>query len=141
MRARGRTSGRRRLVARPARVTRAVWPAIAVPIGLVRGYPADVVIDFGRQSVRARAWTMWSLWSDPSLGVEVEGLATLIGSTRTLLTHAEDDRTVSVRAQAAWGRVLPNAERSELASGGHQFLLRTGFEPLPSWFAREPGGG
>lgn len=124
-----------------ARATRAVWPAIAVPIGLVRGYPADVVVDFGRQSVRARAWTMWSLWSDPSLGEEVEGLTALVGSTPTLLAHAEDDRTVSVRSQAAWGRVLPNAEHRELGSGGHQFLLRTGFEPLLGWLAPEPGGG
>jgi pimeloyl-ACP methyl ester carboxylesterase len=118
-----------------ARVARAVWPALAVPIGWARGYPADVVIDFGRQSVRARAWTMWSLWSDPSLGDELTSLAALDGSVPTLLAHARDDRTVSARAFEEWSQVLPHAERHELAVGGHQFLLRSRFEPVAGWLA------
>jgi pimeloyl-ACP methyl ester carboxylesterase len=124
-----------------ARATRAVWPALAVPIGLARGYPTRVVADFGRQSVRARAWTMWSLWSDPDLEREIEGLATLDGSVGVLLTHARDDRTVSIRASAEWARVFPHAERRVLDTGGHQFLLRSGFEPLATWLAREAAEG
>jgi pimeloyl-ACP methyl ester carboxylesterase len=124
-----------------ARITRAIWPALAVPIGLTRGYPPDVVVDFGRQSVRARAWTMWSLWSDPTLGHEVTRLAALDGTTPTLLVHASDDRTVSPRAQAAWAQVMPRAERRMLAEGGHQLLLRTGFEPIVAWLARDAAGG
>ena len=120
-----------------ARVARAIWPALAVPIGWARGYPADVVIDFGRQSVRARAWTMWSLWSDPSLADELGSLATLDGPVPTLLAHARDDRTVSLRALENWSRVLPHAERHELAEGGHQFLLRSGFEPVVSWLSSD----
>ena len=116
-----------------ARVARFVWPALAVPIGWARGYPADVVIDFGRQSVRARAWTMWSLWSDPSLGGELGGVAALDGAVPTLLAHARDDRTVSVRAYGRWSRLLPHAERHELTDGGHQFLLRSRFEPIAGW--------
>ncbi len=124
-----------------ARAARAIWPALAVPIGLVRGYPTEVVVDFGRQSVRARAWTMWSLWSDPDLEGEIEALSTLDGSTGTLLAHARDDRTVSVRANAAWGRVFPHAERRVLDDGGHQFLLRSGFQPVAGWLARDAAGG
>jgi pimeloyl-ACP methyl ester carboxylesterase len=118
-----------------AGVARAIWPALAVPIGWARGYPTDVVIDFGRQSARARAWTMWSLWSDPSLGDELTCLAALDGSVPTLLAHARDDRTVSMRAFEEWSRVLPHAERHELPDGGHQFLLRSGFEPVAGWLA------
>lgn len=124
-----------------ARVARAAWPALAVPIGLARGYPTEVVVDFGRQSVRARAWTMWSLWSDPDLEQEIEGLRAIERSTATLLVNARDDRTVSTRAQAAWARVLPHAERHMLDDGGHQFLLRSGFQPVASWFARDAVAG
>jgi pimeloyl-ACP methyl ester carboxylesterase len=124
-----------------ARVARAAWPALAVPIGLARGYPTEVVVDFGRQSVRARAWTMWSLWSDPDLEQEIEGLRSIERSTATLLVNARDDRTVSTRAQAAWARVLPHAERHMLDDGGHQFLLRSGFQPVASWFARDAVAG
>lgn len=116
-----------------ARVARAIWPALAVPIGWARGYPTGIVTDFGRQSVRARAWTMWSLWSDPSLVDELTSLASLDGSVPTLLTHARDDRTVSVRAFEQWSRVLPHAERHEIIGGGHQFLLRSRFEPIAGW--------
>lgn len=124
-----------------ARVTGAIWPALAVPIGLARGYPPGVVVDFGRQSVRARAWTMWSLWSDPAVGAEVAELAGLDGVTPTLLVHARDDRTVSPRAQISWAAILPHAERRMLDAGGHQLLLRTGFAPLVGWLARDPAEG
>jgi pimeloyl-ACP methyl ester carboxylesterase len=122
-----------------ARLARAIWPVIAVPIGLVRGYPPAVVVDFGRQSVRARAWTMWSLWSDPALAAEVEALSALDGSLATMLAHARDDRTVSLRAHGEWTHVLPRAERHVLETGGHQFLLRTEFDPVASWLLRPPG--
>jgi pimeloyl-ACP methyl ester carboxylesterase len=122
-----------------ARVARFVWPALAVPIGWTRGYPADVVIDFGRQSVRARAWTMWSLWSDPSLAAEMAAIGGLDGALPTLLAHARDDRTVSVKAFQGWTRLLPHAERHALIDGGHQFLLRRRFEPLTGWLARGTG--
>jgi pimeloyl-ACP methyl ester carboxylesterase len=122
-----------------ARLARAIWPVIALPIGLVRGYPPAVVVDFGRQSVRARAWTMWSLWSDPALAGEVEALSTLDGSIPTMLAQARDDRTVSLRAHGEWAHVLPHAERHIVEAGGHQFLLRTGFDPLASWLLRPPG--
>jgi pimeloyl-ACP methyl ester carboxylesterase len=120
-----------------AKFTRAIWPALAVPIGLATGYPTEVVADFGRQSVRARAWTMWALWSDPALRGELDAIAALDGSISVLLAHARDDRTVAMRAHAGWTRVLPRAERHVLDEGGHQFLLRNAFEPLAGWLARE----
>jgi pimeloyl-ACP methyl ester carboxylesterase len=84
---------------------------------------------------------MWSLWSDPSLGNELGSLASLDDSVPTLLAHARDDRTVSVHASEEWSRVLPHAERHELADGGHQFLLRSRFEPIAGWLADESRGG
>ncbi len=120
-----------------AHLARAIWPALALPIGLATGYPSDVVADFGRQSVRARAWTMWALWSDPALGGELARLAALDASIPVLLAHARDDRTVALRAHAGWARVFPHAERSLLDEGGHQFLLRSGFSPFVEWLARE----
>jgi surfactin synthase thioesterase subunit len=84
---------------------------------------------------------MWSLWSDPDLEQEIEGLRAIERSTATLLVNARDDRTVSTRAQAAWARVLPHAERRMLDDGGHQFLLRSGFQPVASWFARDAVAG
>jgi hypothetical protein len=108
---------------------------------LGRGDPTDVVVDFGRQSVRARAWTMWSLWSDPDLEQEIETLSMLDGSTAMLLAHARDDRTVSIRANVAWGRVLPHAARRELDEGGLQFLLPSGFQPVAGWLARDATEG
>ena len=129
-----RPSNGRRLA---AKVTRAIWPALAVPIGLATRYPTAVVADFGRQSVRARAWTMWALWSDPDLRAELERITVLDGSMPILLAHARDDRTVAMRAHAGWTRVLPHAERRVLDEGGHQFLLRSAFEPFVAWLAED----
>lgn len=120
-----------------ARTVRAIWPVVAVPFGLTRGYPPAVVVDFGRQSVRARAWTMWSLWSDPTLRDEVDRAGETVSAMPALLAHADDDRTVSIRASEEWAELMPNAEHHVVAEGGHQFLLRTGFEPLASWLARD----
>ena len=120
-----------------ARLARAIWPALALPIGLATGYPTEVVVDFGRQSVRARAWTMWALWADPAMREELGRLAALDGSIPVLLAHARDDKTVALRAHAGWAHVFPHAERRLLDEGGHQFLLRSGFSPLVDWLARD----
>ena len=129
-----RPSSSRRIA---AQLARAIWPALALPIGLATGYPTDVVADFGRQSVRARAWTMWALWSDPALEGELARLVPLDGSIPVLLAHARDDKTVALRAHSGWARVFPHAERRLLDEGGHQFLLRSGFSPIVDWLARE----
>jgi pimeloyl-ACP methyl ester carboxylesterase len=131
-----RASPLRRAVGQGART---IWPVIAVPVGLARGYPPATVIDFGRQSIRSRAWTMWSLWSDPSLVGEIERVGTLDGARPMLLAHARDDRTVTLTAHAAWTRLLPHAEEHVIDRGGHQFLLRTGFEPVTSWLRTSSG--
>lgn len=126
-----------------ARGVRVVWPAIAVPVGVVRGYPPATVIDFGRQSVRSRAWTLWSLWSDPdlqaSLGAATATLDERAG--RSLVVHARDDRTVPFDDHARWLRSLPHADGSVVARGGHQFLLRNGFEPLAGWLGAPAAAG
>lgn len=123
---------------------RALWPLIALPVGLARGYPPATVVDFGRQSLRSRAWTMWSLWSDPSLIDDVEVAAKAIdGTVGTLVMHARDDRTVRFDAQASWAGLMPRAEYVTINSGGHQFLLRDRFEPLAGWLlddSRARGG-
>ena len=121
------------------RGVRTIWPVIAVPVGLARGYPPATVIDFGRQSIRSRAWTLWSLWSDPSLVEEIQQVGTLDETLPILLAHAGDDRTVKISAHAAWTRLLPHAEEHVVERGGHQFLLRTGFEPVTSWLRTSSG--
>ncbi len=132
-----RASPARRALAGGVRV---VWPVIAVPFGLVRGYPPATVIDFGRQSVRSRAWTLWSLWSDPDL---VEDLTLAAGTVDprvadVLLVHARDDRTVRFDAHAPWVRLLPHARHEVVDQGGHQFLLKDGFEPVAAWLGGLP---
>lgn len=130
--------GRRAL----AGTARAAWPVIALPIGLARGYSAAVVMDFGRPTVRARAWTLATLLSDPTLRDELSELGRMSPPPASLILNAEDDRRVPVRAQEAWAAVLPGAERVLVPGGGHQFLLRTGFDPLTSWLGNQlPGRG
>jgi pimeloyl-ACP methyl ester carboxylesterase len=121
--------GRRALVG----ALRAAWPALSVPIGVARRYPRAVVRDFGRQSLRARAWTLWTLRSDPSLGEEVRIVRVLSGAAPALLLNGETDRTVPREDQDRWADLLPNADRITLPGRGHQLLLRTGFEPLAGW--------
>lgn len=127
-----RASPTRRAVAGGVRV---VWPLIAVPFGLVRGYPPATVIDFGRQSVRSRAWTLWSLWSDPDLVEDVTHAAATIDPRvpDVLLVHARDDRTVRFDAHASWVRLLPHSRDEIVDQGGHQFLLKDRFEPVAGW--------
>ena len=117
---------------------RAMWPAFALPIGLAKGYPFAVVRDFGRQSRRARSWTMWSLLSDPSAEAELDGLRGLRPGTPQLLMHARDDPRVSIAAEARWAEALPTAHRQVEPQGGHQFLLRTDFRLLVRWLLTPP---
>ncbi|HEY6566931.1 MAG TPA: alpha/beta fold hydrolase [Actinomycetota bacterium] len=133
-----RASPARRAVAGGVRV---IWPLVAVPFGLVRGYPPATVIDFGRQSVRSRAWTLWSLWSDPDLVDEVAAAAAAVDRhvSEVLVVHARDDRTVRFEAHVPWVRLLPRARDTVLDHGGHQFLLKDRFEPVAGWLLELPG--
>jgi pimeloyl-ACP methyl ester carboxylesterase len=132
-----RASPARRAVARGVRVA---WPVIAVPFGLIRGYPPATVIDFGRQSVRSRAWTLWSLWSDPTLVQEITvATASLDGRVdNVLVVHARDDRTVHFEAHLPWVRLLPHSEPVVVEHGGHQFLLKDRSEPVAAWLRDLP---
>jgi len=50
---------------------RAGWPVLSLPVQVWGRYPAPVVRDYGRQSIRSRLWTLWSLSGEPSLQNEV----------------------------------------------------------------------
>lgn len=132
----GRASVRRRLA---GRLVRAAWPFVGVPIGIARRYPPEVVLDFGRQTLRGRAWTMWSLFSDPSLPEILRPLERLASAVPTLVLNAQDDRRVPIRDQDRWLELIPDAERLTVPEGGHQFLLRTRFAPLAGWLHSLPG--
>jgi pimeloyl-ACP methyl ester carboxylesterase len=109
-------------------------PLLSLPVGLARRYPSAVAIDYGRQNLRARGATTWSALHDPAVLGELESLRALPADTPQLLVHAPDDRTVPIGAHERWASLLPNARREHVARGlGHQFLLRTRFEPLASW--------
>ena len=110
-------------------------PAMSYPVGIARGYPPAVVRDFTRQTLGARGGTMWSLLSDPTIREDVDDAGVIDGRIPTLVVHAIDDRTVRPEAHDRWAELLPNAEERMLDGGGHQFLLRFGFEPVAGWLA------
>ena len=58
-------------------VARVLWPILSRIAIASRRFPADVVSDFGRQSLGARADTMWSLLADVSVIEEIRPLAGL----------------------------------------------------------------
>jgi pimeloyl-ACP methyl ester carboxylesterase len=115
---------------------RTVWPAISIPIAASRGYPLAVVRDFGRQSVRARIATLWSLLYDPALRDAID-----FGSLRDVpchIDHAGDDRTVPVRDQQRWLDAIPGAAHAIHKTGAHQFLLTQNFAPAIRWLTNQP---
>ncbi len=121
-----------------ARVARAAWPVVGVPVGVARGYPAGVVADFGRQRFHSRIRTMDSALWDPAAPVALRSVRGVPATTPALLVNARDDRTVPFDDQARWSALLPHAERRTLEEGGHQFLLRTDFAPLAEWLLALP---
>lgn len=132
-----RWAGTRRIA--PAVVggaARIAWPLISLPAQAFSRYPGAVVRDYGRQTMRSRAWTMWSLWADPALQEEVTSMAARLDPiTPILLLHAADDRSVRPSAAKDWAAVLPQARAEIVPGGGHQFLLHRRFAPLGPWLA------
>lgn len=114
-------------------VAKIALPALSYPVGLARGYPPEVVRDFTRQTLSARGGTMWSLLSDPTIREDVDDAGVMDGRIPTLIVHAADDRTVRPEAHDRWTTLMPNADARMLEQGGHQFLLRGGFEPVVGW--------
>ncbi|MEX2420773.1 MAG: alpha/beta hydrolase, partial [Actinomycetota bacterium] len=112
-----------------APVLRTIVRALAVPVGMARGYPAAVASDYGRQTFRSRGGTMWSALYDPSVLEDLEGVRALDGRLPTLIEHAEDDRTVRLDAHLKWVNLLPGAEHRIIA-GGHQVQLQDRFTQL-----------
>lgn len=116
-----------------SRVFRTVWPAVSVAARLTRRFPSALVSDYGRQSISARADTMWTTLADLTV---IEDLAALSGPSSnwpSLILGAADDRYVGPSDHDRWQRLLPTAEQRIVPAGGHQFLIRTGFEPLAAW--------
>lgn len=113
------------------RLFRTLWPAASLATRATRRYPGALVSDYGRQSVIARADTMWTTLADLRV---IEALAPLQGMTvRSMLMSARDDRYVTLHDLDRWKRLLPGAELKVVPSGGHQFLLRGGFVSLANW--------
>ncbi|HEY7660428.1 MAG TPA: alpha/beta hydrolase [Actinomycetota bacterium] len=123
-------------VAGPA--LRTLARAIAVPVGIARGYPASVAADYARQTFRSRGRTMWSALYDPSVLDDLERIRGIDGAMPILVEHAEQDQTVRVDAHAKWTDLLPSAER-RIVSGGHQVQLHEGFASLAGWIERAGG--
>lgn len=117
-------------------VVRSVWPLVHLAARASRRYPAEVISDYGRQSIPARADTMWTLLGDLSIERELEKLRDLPSSIPILLLTAADDPHSSDAELREWRRLLPSAEINIVPTGGHQFLLRNGFEPLADWINR-----
>ena len=116
-----------------ARGMRLLVPVLSLPVGLMRGYPASIARDYGRQRFLARSRTMWWVLHDPEIVDELDRARRALAGTPILLAHADDDRTVLADALARWHEILPHADRVDVPAGGHQFLLRSGFGPLVRW--------
>jgi len=116
-----------------SRVFRLLLPALSLPVGVARGYPAVVAFDYGRQKLLSRARTMWWALHDPQVRGDVSAIGEGLEETPVFLMHARDDRTVASGAMDRWGDLLPHAERHPVASGGHQFLIRVGADDLVEW--------
>lgn len=108
-------------------------PALSLPVGIARGYPAAVAFDYGRQKLLGRARTMWWALHDPDVKEETVTIGEALDDIPVFLMHARDDRTVASGAMDRWGDLLPHAERHPVASGGHQFLIRVGGDDLVEW--------
>jgi pimeloyl-ACP methyl ester carboxylesterase len=119
-------------------IARVLWPIMSTIAIASRRFPADVVQDFGRQSLGARADTMWSLLADTTVLDELGPLRQLPADVPTLLLAAADDRYVRQHTIGRWRQFLPNAELRQAPMGGHQFLLRVGFEPIVEWLDSLP---
>jgi pimeloyl-ACP methyl ester carboxylesterase len=117
-------------------VVRTVWPLVHLAARASRRYPREVISDYGRQSIAARADTMWTLLGDLSIERELENLRDLSPAIPTLLLSAGDDPHSGEAELGEWQRLLPGAEIKMVPTGGHQFLLRNGFEPLADWLNR-----
>jgi pimeloyl-ACP methyl ester carboxylesterase len=116
-------------------IAKVALPVVSYPIGIARRYPPAVVRDFTRQTLGARGGTMWSLLTDPTIREDVDDAGVIDGRIPTLIVHVVDDRTVRIEAHDRWASLLPRADARMLDGGGHQFLLRSGFEPVASWLA------
>jgi pimeloyl-ACP methyl ester carboxylesterase len=131
-------------MARRRRVVEAIaaaWPVLHVPISMIRGYPREVVADFGRQDLRGRTFTLWSLWSDPAILQVLPAVERIGPAVPTLLAYARDDRTVGPSNGDRWAALLRHAERRAIEEGGHQFLLRSHFEVLADWLGASSDAG
>jgi pimeloyl-ACP methyl ester carboxylesterase len=115
------------------RSLRVLVSALSLPVGVARGYPPAVALDYGRQRFLGRARTMWWALHDPGVRDRVERAGRALGAVPMLLANASDDGTVELEAQDRWAGLLPTAERLVVPSGGHQFLLRGGDEPIVAW--------
>ncbi len=121
------------------RAVRLAVPAVAVPVGLARGYPLDMVIDFTRQTAQSRDGTMRSLLGEPEVAGELAALAGLDDTVPVLLLAASDDRLVPPSALRRWVTLFPHAEAHLLGDGGHQLLLGGGRDVLVRWLATAAG--
>jgi pimeloyl-ACP methyl ester carboxylesterase len=100
---------------------------------LTRRFPSGLVSDYGRQSIGARADTMWTTLADLTVIEDLAALAGLSSNWPSLILGAADDRYVGSGDHERWQSLLPAAEQVIVPAGGHQFLIRTGFEPLAAW--------
>lgn len=115
---------------------RPIWPALSRPIAALTRFPREIVEDYAKQSIPARAWTLWSVVSDPALIDQLKPLSAL--GAPVLLVNSSDDDIVALRNQQRWAEFFDptvSVTRMTLGRGAHQFLLRGGFEAVADWMA------
>lgn len=113
------------------RAMKLLVPVLALPIGVVQGFPAGVSLDYGRQRFAPRVRTLWWTLHDPDSVRDLAALRDL--DAPSLLAFARGDRSVPPENLDRWADVLPRADRVLLDEGDHQFLLRDGLAPVVAW--------
>lgn len=121
------------------RAMKMLVPLLALPIGVVQGFPAGISLDYGRQRFTPRVRTLWWTLHDPRAASDLAKLRE--SALPSLLAFAKDDRSVPPSNADRWQEVLPRAERLLLDDGEHQFLLSDGLEPVADWLAERVGAG
>ncbi|MGH8925772.1 MAG: hypothetical protein ACRDWA_14220 [Acidimicrobiia bacterium] len=78
---------------------------MSVAARLTRRFPSGLVSDYGRQSIGARADTMWTTLADPTVIDDLTPLTVLSSKWPNLILNAADDRYLGAGDSIA-GRIF-----------------------------------
>ncbi|MCA1844762.1 MAG: alpha/beta hydrolase [Actinobacteria bacterium] len=116
------------------RAAQLLWPVLTAPVRS-RTFPRAVVSDFLRHTPASYWGSARDLLWDGGAAAELAGLCRL-AAPALLVSGAGDTRVPSADVER-WAALLPGARR-QVVAGGHQLLLRSGFQAVADWLADLP---